>query len=125
MPGPLTADRRHHWIWYHADSGDPGQEELELLDRAAKAEWRIAVELIRRAIHRAYGTGSGNGSPRSTTAVARGEDGTSPATSMSTLFRATSTGPTYSNWSDVKLIDTTIAVGTFAANLRRRAASAD
>lgn len=35
-----------------------GKEELELLDRAAKASGASRSELIRRAIHRAYGTGS-------------------------------------------------------------------
>lgn len=57
---PLTADRRHHWMY-----GDVmrtqvtlGKEELELLDRAAKASGASRSELIRRAIHRAYGTGS-------------------------------------------------------------------
>lgn len=69
-----------------------GKEELELLDRAAKASGASRSNSSDAQFTVPTGLDpSRNGSPRSTTAVARGEDGTSPAPSMSTPFGATST----------------------------------
>lgn len=67
-------------------------EELELLDRAARASGASRSELIRRAIHTAYGSRSKkNGRQPCNEAPARGGDETLPVPTTSTPFATTST----------------------------------